>query len=207
LLGSDGLFAAERVIPIPASGSGKNAGNPGMDWHKATAYELLSNGYFQNAVFEFCKEKASEVQKVAEEMGGAKKKALEKAVISQLNDKMKCVNLIWAVINWTPNTGGGLFGRKTDDNAADYYDAAALVPGGVRSLTVTARINLINHLKSGIKVWADEEQRIWYILDTAPITDALTVIRAIGWERIADELEGERDDKFRAKFPKAMYAR
>jgi hypothetical protein len=205
LIGDDGLFAPERVIPIPATGPGKNVANPLLDWRKAAPRALLEDGYFQKAVFQFCQEKAEEVQKVADEMGGAKKRALERAIISQLHDKMKCVNLIWAVINWTPNTGGGIGGHNTDDNAADYYDAAAKTAGGVHSLTPVARINLIRPLMSGVWVADDEEERIWYLLDTAPPADAREVIKHIGWSRIADALEGAEDRKFRAKFPQKAY--
>jgi hypothetical protein len=207
LLGDDDLFAAERVIPTVATGPGKNKSNPGMDYRKASAEDLLTDPYFQNAVFVFCKEKASEVQKLADEMGGAKKRALEKAVIGRLSDKNQCVNLIWEVINWVPDTGGGAFGQNTDENASDYYDAAAAKAGGLESLTYVQRANLINPMMGGWKVWDSEEERIWSLLDTASDADARKVIRHVGWERIADALEGAEDDKFRAKFPKATYDR
>jgi hypothetical protein len=204
LLGDDGLFGSERVIPSPAANA-KGAHNPKVDWRKGDVLTLLSDFYFQRAVGKFAEEKAGEVQGVANDMGGAKKGALERAVISKLHDKMQAVNLVWDVINWTPDTGGGVFGHNTDDNAVDYYDMAAKIPGGVQSLTKVARVNLIQQLLSGIKVFADEEQRVWYILDVCPEADAKWVIQQVGWEKIADELEDELDDRFRAKFPKAVY--
>jgi hypothetical protein len=207
LLGSDGLFAAERVIPTADPDPKANAANPGTNWRTATPRELLADGYFQRALFTFCQEKIEEVQDIADDMGGAKKKALEKAIIARMKTVAGCIDLVWAILNWTPNTGGGAFGQNTDDNAREYYDAAAKTPYGVSSLTVTARINLIEPLLGGSWVTDDEEERIWWLLDTAPATDAGFIVRRVGWGRLDDELEDERGRKFRAKFPKAQYAR
>ena len=47
LLGSDGLFAAERVIPTADPDPTANAANPGTNWRTATPRDLLADGYFQ----------------------------------------------------------------------------------------------------------------------------------------------------------------
>jgi hypothetical protein len=205
LLAEDGLFAPERMIPTLDTSVGANARNPGTNWRLGSAQELLSIPYFRKALFTFGKEKKSDLKEVADDLGGAKKEALEKAVMSKLDSEAGCVSLIWGIINWTPDTGGGIAGHNQDDNAGDYYDVAAKIPGGIQSLTSTARINLILDLLNGVKVWKDEEQRIWYILDSAPLADARQVIAYIGWERLADELEDGEGSKFRKKFPKANY--
>jgi hypothetical protein len=207
LLGSDGLFAAERVIPTADPDPTANAANPDVNWRTATVRDLLNDGHFQAALFDFCQEKRGEVQSIADDMGGAKKKALEDGIIARMHTKGSCVDLVWSIINWTPNTGGGAFGQNTDDNARAYYDAAKDTPYGVSSLTVTARINLIKPLLSGVWVTDGEEERVWWLLDTASDSDARLIIKRVGWGRLDDELEGERRRKFRARFPKASYAR
>ena len=207
LLGSDGLFAAERVIPTADPDPTANAANPGTNWRTATPRDLLADGYFQRALFAFCQEKIEEVQDIADDMGGAKKKALEKAIIARMKTVAGCIDLVWAILNWTPNTGGGAFGQNTDDNARTYYDEAAKTPYGVSSLTVTARINLIRPMLSGVWVTDDEERRIWWLLSTASEPDARFIIGAVGWGRLDKELEGERRRDFRARYPKAQYAR
>jgi len=206
LIGPDGLFAAERLIPTPASGPGKNVANPAVDWQKADVFDLIADPRFQRAAARFCAAKAGEVQLVADEMGGAKKKALEDAIIKKLGDPAECMVILRQVIEWTPDTGGGVFGGD-DNNAAAYQDEAARTPGGMQSLTRTARVKLIGDLMSGLKVWDDEEERIWSLLASAPEADARWCIEQLGWDRVADALEGAEDEQFRARFPRAAFGR
>ena len=46
----------------------------------------------------------------------------------------------------------------------------------------------------------------WDVLDTASPADAREVIRRIGWDQLDDFFDGEENDKFRAKFPRAKFA-
>ncbi len=203
LLGADHMFAPERLIPT--LDSAPDPKNPAVNWRADSAYDLLTIRQFRKALFIFCQEKKSDLLEVGKDLGGAKEAALKKSIVSKLETEDGCVGLIWGVLNWTPNTGGGLFGHNQDDNAADYYDAAANIPGGVQTLTWTARANLIIDLMAGWKTWKDEEQRIWYLLDFAPEADARKVIKFVGWGTIADALEDGEDTKFKKKFPKAEY--
>ncbi|MBK9036004.1 MAG: DUF4157 domain-containing protein [Myxococcales bacterium] len=203
LVGEDGLFEGERLMPTFDGSPDKD--NPGMNWRLGSPRELLTIPYFRKALFTFCQEKKTDLEEVGADLGGAKEKALKKAIISRLETEDGCVGLIWGVLNYTPDTGGGIFGNNQDDNANAYYEHAAKIPGGIQSLTRQARRDLILNMTAGFKTWKDEEWHVWYVLDLAPEPDARWVIDQVGWGKLADELEDSLDDKFRKKFPKSEY--
>lgn len=195
LLNNNGLYPAEEMIPQAKTT------NKRIRWKYSTPFQLLSNKYFKKALRVFAKEKVAEIRSVSKDFSGKQKKALEKGVVKPLLKSPP--NVVWWVINWTAQTGGGIGGHDTDDNAMDYYHAAHRTKGGLRSLTWRQRVRLIRDLDAprGI-TFDDEEKAIWHILITASPAAARKVIQVVGWNKIASALEGAEDRKFRAKFPK-----
>lgn len=205
LLGKDGLYDAERIIPKAkpdAELTSRNA-NKRIRWKYSSPLPLLKNKHFKKALGVFAKNKVSDVRRVTKGFNKAQIEAMEKGVIEPLLKSPP--NVVWWVINWTPRTGGGIAGHDVDDNAEAYYKAAAGTVGGLKSLTTAQRIQLIRDLDAGIVTFDDEEKMIWHILNTARDADMRTVIKAVGWAKIAGALEGAEDRKFRKRFPKAKY--
>jgi len=205
LLGKDGLYDAERMIPKPKPDAQltSKAVNKRIRWKYSSPFSLLSNKHFKKALREFAKEKVSEIRSVTKDFEKEERKAMEEGVIKPLLKSPP--NVVWWVINWTPQTGGGVIGHDTDDNAEAYYKEAARTPGGLKSLTSTQRIKLIRDLDAGIITFDDEEEMIWDILKTTSDADARKVIKTVGWDKIASALQGAEDRKFRKRFPKVKY--
>jgi hypothetical protein len=205
-LGKDGLYDAERMIPIAkpdAQLSGKHV-NERIPWIFDDPFQLLSDKHFKKALGVLALNKVTEIRNVTKDFDQAQKNAMQKGVIAPLLKSPP--NVVWWVINWTPQTGGGASGHDTDDNALDYFRKAFKTKGGLRSLTPVQRIKLIRDLDAPWGITFDnEEEAIWEILDTASDSDARQVIKAVGWGKIASALEGAEDRKFRKRFPKVKY--
>jgi hypothetical protein len=109
--------------------------------------------------------------------------------------------MIWNVLQWTPNTGGGIGGHNQDDNALDYYERAKKTAGGLASLMWAARANLIKNLVEGY-TGGDEENAILDLLVTCPNdADVRKVIDYVTWDRLEDEV----GSRFVTRYPKAQY--
>ncbi len=54
-----------------------------------------------------------------------------------------------AIINWTPDTGGGVLGHNQDDNAMEYYERVMTTELGVCALTEEQRERLQDHIDGG----------------------------------------------------------
>jgi hypothetical protein len=106
------------------------------------------------------------------------------------------VQTVRRILNWTPDTGGGLFGHNQDDHALTYYNQARDA-GAVGALTVEQRIRLVRNLLDGYT--ADDEGDAAFDLLTADTAHSGTVIAAVGWDRLEDELV----DRFSRRFPES----
>ena len=77
------------------------------------------------------------------------------------------------------------------------WSAAAATAGGLGSLAVSQRVQLIKHLFSGVKTWESEEDAAFSVLTANP-AHIQEVIDKVGW----DELEDELGDRFSDAYPK-----
>lgn len=211
LLGIDGLYAPERLIPeavpddqLSGQDPTKSEGNRSIKWDYPDVATLMTQPDFQRAVTVFCRAKADEVRRVGEKFDETQRWALIESVVSPL--KSDPVGSLWKVIHWTPDIAHGTFG-KADDNAEEYVRAATKTKGGMASLTSTQRINLIVDLLKGWQVADSEEEKILDLLVTASDADARRVIKWIGWGDLAEALEGAEDTRFRSRFPREQYGR
>jgi hypothetical protein len=192
------MFAAETQIPTLTPQDLADKDNPEIKWKFGTVDDLLSSGPFVRALKVFAKEKAGELKEAGFE--GNELKAVEKLGAALIADPVKIMVL---VINYTPDTGGGIAGHDSDDNARDYV-AKAQKMNALGTLTSTQRINLIIDVYHG---WdsEDDEETAWKLLETAPDTDARRVIKYIGWDDLVGFFDGVEDTKFRQRFPETSY--
>jgi hypothetical protein len=188
-----GQFPAERLLPKPDLTTQPQWKFP--DWEG-----LFNDQQFKEGVKVFIKEKADEFKKfVASEKDADKRAAIEKKIIKPL--EADGIKVIKEVINWVPDTGGGVAGHNQDDNSEDYYELAKK-KGALPTLTRDQRRKIITNLFNG-RTTGGDENRCMDLLNTASDADAKWVIKAIGWDRCKSEL----GDKFSKKYPKAKYGK
>lgn len=195
----DGLFAAEKLLPKPKPDSDQSADQQRIKWDYDDVKDLLADSKFREALKIFCENKAGEFETAAK---GFDDEDQRDAFMKQIVEPLKAtpVDVVWQVINWTPDTGGGVFGHNQDDNALDYYEQAK-DKGAMETLTVTQKISLIIDLVRGATM-GDEEDAIWDML-TIKESDARAIIDWVGWDR----LESEIGNKFKNKFPEKSYGK
>jgi hypothetical protein len=199
----DGLFAAEQLLPNPKADSELSPSEQRVKWDYDTVESLLGDAHFAEALRIFAREKAGEFAAAAKEFNDAdKEKAFMEAIVEPL--KADPVEMIRQVINWTPDTGGGILGHNQDDNALDYYEEAKRA-GALETLTRAQKKALILNLLDGATV-GDEEDAIMDLLK-ANEADARVIISEIGWERLEDEIDDWAGSDFADRFPEAEYAR
>lgn len=188
-----GMFKAEHLLPKPDLSNQPQWKFP--DWEG-----LLNDPQFIEGFKIFIDEKNSEFKKVAATLKDPnERKAFEDAIIKRLDAEP--VKVIKEVINWVPNTGGGIAGHNQDDNSEDYIKLAKRA-GAMATLTKEQRIKLIKNLFSG-KTWSDDEAMVMDLLDAANDKDVREIIKKVGWGEMEDEL----GDKFSKKYPKAKYGK
>jgi Domain of unknown function (DUF4157) len=199
IFGDDKMFSAERLVPMVTAEDRQDPSNPELQWKFDSFETLLADDRMIKALQVFLKNKASDLNEV--NFTGDKKDAL-----MQLGAKMQGdpKAVITEVINWTPDSGGGVGGHNQDDNARDYVDTARGIKGGLVSLTSVQRIKLAVDCINGYISESDEET-VWELLETASESQARDVIKHIGWDDLTDYLDGVEDNKFRARFPEETY--
>jgi hypothetical protein len=198
-----GMFRAEEMIPVPAPDSALAEPARAIKWDYATEFELLSDGKFREGLKIFLAAKKSELAGVGNGLEDEyQRDAFTNAIVNHMAGE-EGINMIWSILQWTPNTGGGVGGHNQDDNALDYYNQAKRTKGGLASLMWSARANLIRNLIDGPTL-RDEEDAILDLLVTCPSdSDVRSVIKYITWDRLEDEI-GER---FKKRYPKANYTK
>lgn len=189
----DGRFAAERLLPKPDLTNQPKWKFP--DWEG-----LLNDSQFQEGFRIFIDDKNSDFKKAAKELTDpVERAAFEQAIIQRLDSEP--LKVIKEVINWVPDTGGGVLGHNQDDNSEDYVKLAKRA-GAMATLTKEQRRKLILNLFDG-KTWGEDETMVMDLLDAADDKDVRYIISKIGWGEMEDELGG----KFSKKYPKAQYGK
>lgn len=192
----DGLFAAERLLQraVPDNEQTVLADQtPSVPWNFENYADLLGNGLFREALKGFCAGQASRLNGLVKGERQEVQDAVTRITVRLGGDEAP--EVVKEIIEWVPETGGGKFDAD-DTNAMIYVERAAATQGGLASLALPQRIKLIRFLFSGIKVWADEEDAAFRVLTAKP-SDTQSVIEAVGWSELEDEL----GDRFSDAFP------
>jgi Domain of unknown function (DUF4157) len=201
-VGSDGLFAPERMIPEarPDTAQGPEQGT--TRWNYAEVEELLADAQFAVGARIFAAEKAAVMREVAAGLDASQVAALENGVVRPLTRDP--IGTLRQVINWTPTLSDSSDGHNTDDHSNDYWREARSTSGGLRSLTYAQRERLIGRLLDGAAV-GDDEDAIMDVLTNAPDGDARGLIRRYGWETLYDAIDDGPGESFIEAFPRARY--
>ena len=198
-----GMFRGEEMMPVVKPDAELAAADRSVKWDYPDVGSLLSDAKFRQGLYIFLASKKQELAHVGASLDAEyKREAFKRAIVDHM-DREEGVNMIWQVVAWTPNTGGGVGGHNQDDNALDYFQKAKKAPGGLASLQWSARANLIKNLVDGYTA-GDEETAIFELLTScANDGDLHQVINYITWDRLEDEV-GER---FSKRYPKATYGK
>jgi hypothetical protein len=201
LLDGGKLFAAEKQMPTLTKDDLADADNPEMKWKFGTWEELLADARIGRALAVFLDDKASELDQL--DFEGDKKKAIAELASTMRGDPGA---VLGSVINWTPNTNGGVGGRNTDDNARDYVEKAKKTEGGMASLTAQQRSALLMDM-DGASISGDDVSLAWEVLANMPNSQAAEVIGTVTWEALDGFFlqGGDYQDLFRRMFPREVY--
>ena len=189
---TDGLFAAERLLPTAVPDAELAVSQPddiSVPWEFPSYVELLKSSTFQAAVAVFAEKKAGKLDGLVAKQRSEVQDAV-KLITARLRTASDAWQVLREIIEWVPDTGGGLFGHNQDDNAMDYIEEATKTSGGLESLAVPARAKLITFLFDG-KTWEDEEDAAWAVLTANP-HHIYAVADIVGWDEIEDELGEDR---------------
>ena len=196
------LFRAEELMPVVKPDAQLAPAARSIKWDYPDVAGLIADPKFREGLKIFLRSKKSELAGVGKTLDAAyKREAFDRAIVAHMEGE-DGVKMIWEVLQWTPNTGGGIGGHNQDDNALAYFNKAKSTPGGLNSLMWSARANLIRNLVDGYTS-GKEENAIFELLTTSSDSDARLVIDVVTWARLEDEVGG----RFSKRYPKAQYGK
>ncbi|HWU86471.1 MAG TPA: DUF4157 domain-containing protein [Kofleriaceae bacterium] len=198
-----GMFRSEELMPVVKPDAELAAADRSIKWDYPDVGGLIADPKFREGLKIFLAAKKEELANVGKTLDAAyKREAFENAIVSHMQGE-EGIKMIWQILQWTPNTGGGIGGHNQDDNALAYFNKAKATPGGLTSLMWSARANLIRDLVDGATM-GDEEDAIFELLTTCPSDgDVRQIINSITWDRLEDEV----GDRFVKRYPKARYGK
>jgi hypothetical protein len=198
-----GMFRGEEMMPVVKPDAELAEADKSVKWDYPDIAGLISDPKFREGLKIFLRSKKAELASVGASLDAAyKREAFDNAIVAHLDGEAG-VNMIWQILQWTPNTGGGIGGHNQDDNALDYFHKAKATAGGLASLRWEARRDLIKNLVDGYTS-GDEEDAIYELLTScASDGDLHLIINAITWDRLEDEV----GDRFSRRYPKATYGK
>ena len=213
LLLQPGPFAAEQLLPQakPDAEQPDFYDEDAKEWRsrksinwKTDIKTLLGDDKFKKGFELFITSYKDMIAAVGKSFGGDIGKAFEEVFLKRILDPAQQIKVLQEVIDWVPDTGGGLFGHNQDDNALDYYKQARK-QHALRTLTYEQKRKIIKNLLDGATV-GEEEDAVVELLEQNKY-DARQLIREFGWGRLHDEIDDWAGNDFEDKFPKKEYAR
>jgi len=195
---SGGVFLPESLIPSVTPDSQVDAKDQRVKWDYGDVFALLGDAKFQDALTIFAKDKAAEFEGVAKDLGD---KDQEKAFMSEVVTPLRNnpLSVIRGVINWVPDTGGGIGGHNQDDNALEYL-AIVKKNNALSTLTIEQKVKIIRFVFDGYTS-GDDEDRLMEMINAKP-SDVPELVRQLGWDNMEDEL----GSAFSKKYPKSQFA-
>lgn len=194
---SSGLFLAESLIPNVTPDSQVDAKDQRVKWDYESVDDLLKDGKFKEALEIFAREKAAEFEDVAKELDKDQEAAFMSQVVTPL--RANPMDVIRKVINWVPDTGGGVGGHNQDDKALEYL-ALAKEKKALHTLTVEQKVKILRFVFDGYTS-GDDEDALMEMINANP-RDVAALVKILGWDNMEDEL----GDAFSDKYPKAKFA-
>jgi hypothetical protein len=199
-----GIFAAEDLIPKAVPDAKLPEADKSLKWDFTSVDDLLASGPMQKALAKFMENKASEFDSVlAGAPANAKAAIAERIQRPMRGGPTQAVPLLRRVVDYTPSTGGGVFGHNQDDNAVDYY-LEAKKRGALDRLTLAQKERLIRDVLSGATV-GNEETMILDLLE-ANHADGIKLISAVSFRRLWQDLDGDENKRFINRFGPLFWA-
>jgi hypothetical protein len=192
-----GFFAAERMIPQVVPDADPAQIHKTIKWDYDSVDGLMADGRAADALALTGRLKARELAAIGDSLDAKfKKDAFKAGVVDPLvSDPLAFLK---QVINYVPNTGGGIGGHNTDDEAMDYLASARATPGGIASLSVEQKRKIIMDVVSGYTS-GSEEAGILEVLG-AKREDAPALIDSVGWHRLWKAIDGAHCRAFVEQF-------
>lgn len=185
----DGQYEAERIWPKARPDSEQPAPRP--PWQQPDVNALLAEPTMQAALEIFAREKAASLNSALafEDQTGVSAALQERAFRTQITGPLAAtpIPMLRRLINYTPNTGGGVFGHDTDDNAMEYVGMARNA-SAMATLTQAQRTRLIRDMISGV-CGDDEEQAIIDLLSTCSPSMMTAIVTDLGGGNAAEGIE------------------
>ena len=198
-----GMYAAEAMIPqvVPEL----EQDTPQVMWQYDSAERLLQDPAFQEAVAITAHDKASELEGIGKELDQEyTRDAFTNGFLVKLKGgPAEVAATLQEVIDYTPDTGGGIGGRAEDGNAEDYFDEAKK-RGGLATLTYKQKERLVGHVLTGATV-GSEDAMIVELLDVDH-DDGARIIQHYGWHWIWTDVDGSDCRDFIRKLGPAFWA-
>ena len=106
------------------------------------------------------------------------------------------------VIDYTPDTGGGVGGHAEDSNA----EATSMTSrqGALHTLTLTAKQRLVEHVLTGATLGSEDAMIVDLL--AANVDDGVKIIKHFGWRWIWDDVDGDDCRNFITKLGPAYWA-
>ncbi|GAB4565643.1 MAG: hypothetical protein Tsb0020_16660 [Haliangiales bacterium] len=179
-LRGDGDYAAEVMWPEALPDHQQPAPRP--PWQQPDVASLIADPTMRQALELFAGEKADSLEDALtfEDAGVVSAQVQADGFRARVTGPLRSDStaMLQRIIDYTPNTGGGVFGRKSDDNALAYVSMAR-AEGAMATLTAPQRIQLIRDMVAGV-CGDDEERAIIELLTTASVSEMTAIVIALG---------------------------
>jgi hypothetical protein len=183
-----GLFAAELMVPQVAPELEQDS--PQVRWAYDSVRDLLADKGFKEAVAITAHDKATELEGIGKELDSDyTREAFTEGFLKKLQGSPDQVAAtLQEVIDYTPDTGGGIGGHAEDFNAREYFKEAKK-RGALGTLSLAQKTRLVEHVLTGATVGA-EDSMIVELLDVDH-ADGVKIIERFGWHWLWDDIDGE----------------
>lgn len=198
-----GLFAAELMLPQVAPELEQDS--PQVAWRYDNVNDLLADRKFKKAVAITARDKAKELAGIGEELEEEyTQDAFTNGFLTSLQGSdEKIAATLQEVIDYTPDTGGGVGGHAEDFNAERYFNDVKS-KGALPTLTLTAKQRLVEHVLTGATLGSEDAMIVDLL--AANVDDGVKIIKHFGWRWIWDDVDGEDCRNFITKLGPAYWA-
>lgn len=182
LQNEQGLYLAETMVPTLSTSMSNS-----LIWKAQSIEDLLGNDGFKAALELVIGKIVTQLKGTAAQLkDDVQKEVFEAEVIKPIENNLS--ETLKTIINFVPDTGGGVGGHNVDDNAMDYIAEAKqaieaksgrVAAQGLAHLSYNQKVGLIRKLIPG-KCEDDEEQAINELLRAAPVAEMEQIVTALG---------------------------
>ena len=179
--------------------------HPQVSWRYDNVNDLLADPLFKKAVAITARDKATELQGIGDDLDAEyTRDAFNNGFLVKLqgsDDQIAAT--LQEVIDYTPDTGGGVGGHVEDSNAEDYFkDVKAR--GALHTLTLPAKTRLVKHVLTGATLGSEDAMIVELL--AVNVDDGVKIIKEFGWRWIWDDVDGDDCRNFITKLGPAYWA-